>query len=71
MLDGSGWMGLLSSSSVLMSGKTNAMLHASSNVVLFQYVHQVIACSLHIIKRQTYQHYINTCIPGPALSQEL
>ena len=71
MLDGSGWMGLLSSSSVLTSGKANAMLHASSNVVLCQYVHQVTACSLHIIKKQTYQHYVNTCIPGPALSQEL
>ena len=71
MLDGSGWTDVLSSSSVLTSGRANAMLHASSNVVLFRFVHQVTASALHIMKKQAYQHYVNTCVPGPALSQEL
>ena len=34
----------MSSSSVLTLGKANAMLHASLNVVICQYVHQVTAC---------------------------
>ena len=70
MFDGSAWTDTLSSSSVLTPGKANVMLHSSSNVVLCQYVHQVTACALHIMKKQAYQHYLNTCIPGPALSQE-
>ena len=71
MLDGSGWTDVLPSSSVLTSGRANAMLHASSNVVLFRFVPQVTACALQIMKKQAYQHYVNSCVPGPALSQEL
>ena len=47
------------------------MLDASSNVVLCRYVHQVTACALHVIKKQAYQHYVKTCVPIPALFQEL
>ena len=71
MFDGSAWTDTLSSSSVLTPGKANVMLHSSSNVVLCQYVHQVTACALHIMKKQAYQHYVNTCVPGPTPSQEL
>ena len=71
MLDGSSWMDALSSSSVLTPGKANTMLHASSNVVLCRYVYQVTACSLHISKKQTYQQYVNTCVPRSVLTQEL
>ena len=53
MLDRSGWTDILSTSSVLTSGKANAMLHASSNVEICRNVHQeVTACVLHIMKKQ-------------------
>ena len=71
MLDESSWTDVLSSSSVLTSGKANAVPHASSNVLLCRNVHQVTTCALHIMKKQGYQHYVNTCVPGPVLSQEL
>ena len=70
MLDRSGWTDILSTSSVLTSGKANAMLHASSNVEICWNVHQeVTACVLHIMKKQGYQHYVN--MPGTALSRTM
>ena len=47
LLDGSGWTFLLTSSMIVTTGKANAMLPASSNMVLCRYLHRVTACVLH------------------------
>ena len=39
------------------SGKANAMLTASSNMVLCQYMHEIKACALYIAKREAYEIY--------------
>ena len=59
MLEGSGWTHLISSSTIISPGKANAMLNASSNIVLCRYIHQVTACALFIKKEK---HTINLLV---------
>ena len=65
-LDGSGWVHLLTFSKVATAGKANAMLHASSNIALCRYVHQVTACVLFQQRKDAYLSYCNkTAAPLP------
>ena len=71
LLEASGWTFLLSSSTVLSTGKANAMLSASSNLVLRRYVHEVTACSLYIKRNEAYQSYVTqTSIAGQEVFTE-
>ena len=71
LLEASGWTFLLSSSTVLSTGKANAMLSASSNLVLCRYVHEVTACSLYIKSNEAYQSYVTqTSIVGQEVFTE-
>ena len=70
-LEDSGWTDLLSHSSVITSGKANAMLSPSSNMVLCRYIHQVTACALHIKRKEAYRKSTEMCtdIPSPSESE--
>ena len=47
VLEGSGWTHIISSSTVVPSGKANAVLSVPSNIVLCCYMHQITACALY------------------------
>ena len=57
LLDGSGWTFLLTSSMMVTTGKANAMLSASSNMVLCRHLHQVTACVLHKRKQEAFKEF--------------
>ena len=59
LLEGSGWTHIISSSNLVSSGKVNAILPASSNIVLCRYIHQVISCALYAKKADAYQKYVS------------
>ena len=46
-------------STVTTSRKANAMLSASSNIVICRYIHQITACSLYIKKVEAYEKYVS------------
>ena len=55
----SGWTFLLTASFIVTVDQTNAMLSASSNIILCRYLHLVTACRLlYIMQKQAYESYI-------------
>ena len=70
-MEGSGWTQLITSSSVLTAGKSNAMLTGSSNVVLCRYIHQVTVCALNIKKQEAFQKYVETSSVYPLMSFDI
>lgn len=58
LLQSGGWSHIISSCTVVSSGKANAMWSASSNIVLYCYIHQLTTCSLYVKKEDAHQKYI-------------
>lgn len=56
-LEESGWTYLLTLSTVVTAGKANAMLNASSNIMLCRYLHQVTACVLYKLRKKAYDAF--------------
>ena len=54
LLDGSRWTHVLTNS-VVSSGKLNAMLTASPNVVLRQHMHEITVSKLYIATKEAYE----------------
>ena len=48
---------LITSSMLVTTGKANAMLSASSNMVLCRYLHQVTACVLYKRKQEAFKEF--------------
>lgn len=59
LLEGSSWNHIKGSSTVVFSGKANAMLSASSNIALFRYIHRVTASALCAKKVDAYQKHVS------------
>ena len=62
---------MISGSTVITSGKANAMLSASLNIVLCCYINQITACSLYIKKVDAYEKYVSLSTEHPVLSMTL
>ena len=44
-------------STIVTAGKANAMLTASSNIMLCRYLHQVTACTLYLMRKRAYNQF--------------
>ena len=65
LLEGIDWTYIISGSTVITSGKANAMLPALSNIVFCRYIHQITACFSYIKRVDTYEKYVSLSTEYP------